>query len=242
MGRSQANKSRQNDRSSGKRVRKAGKRREGRRKPFLVGITGGIGAGKSEVASLYRKLGYPVFSADEIAREIVAPGSPALREIRRLFGPGSLREDGSLDRAFVRARIAESPGLRRKLEAITHPRIQRRALRLARDAQRSGAGVVFYEAPLLFEAGGDRRMDKVICVHARDRLRLERVRKRDGGSLAQARKLLASQMPQREKMRRADFLVANEGSRKELEAAALAVLGRLAPLNSNAPGSPSPAG
>ncbi len=202
---------------------------------LLVGITGGIGAGKSAVATVYRELGYPVFSADEIAREIVEPGTPALREIRELFGSEAMKADGTLDRAFVRKCIAEEPPLRFKLETITHPRIQARTLQLAKQAFSEGAKIVFYEAPLLFEAKSEKKMDKVICVHADDKIRIKRVVKRDGGTRELAEKLLASQMPQAEKMRLSDYAIENNGSEKELKKAALSVLER---LNSTVPNSP----
>jgi dephospho-CoA kinase len=196
-------------------------------KRLLVGITGGLGAGKSQLAALYREAGYPVFGADEIAREIVASGMPALQEITRLFGAKALRADGSLDRAFVRARITADPTLRKQLEAITHPRIQERAQALAQEAFARGASLVFYEAPLLFEAKSDRKLDKVICVHAPDELRIERVMRRDGTSREDTEKLLASQLPQEEKMRRSDYLVENSGGLEELRAEAERVLGEI---------------
>lgn len=202
--------------------------KEKRVKKRIVGITGGIGAGKSAVATLYREAGYPVFSADEIAREIVDVGSSALGEIAQVFGPQSLRADGSLDRAYVRQAMASHPDLRLKLEAITHPRIQARSESLAREAFAKGATIVFYEAPLLFEAKSDRAMDKVICVHAPDEMRIERTMKRDGCSREEAEKILRSQMLQEEKMRRADFLIENAGDLAQLKAAAMLVLVALA--------------
>ncbi len=196
-------------------------------KRLLVGITGGIGAGKSAVATLYREAGFPVFSADEIAREIVRPGSSALKEIRLLFGPSSIKLDGNLDRSLVREKITGDPSLRQKLDAITHPRIQKRSLELAEAAFEGGAEIVFYEAPLLFEAQSDHTMDKVICVHAPDTLRIERTMKRDGTTREAAEMLLASQMPQEEKMRKADFLVRNSGELAELRINALETLKEL---------------
>jgi dephospho-CoA kinase len=195
-----------------------------RKKGLLVGITGGIGAGKSLVATFFREQGYPVFSADEIAREIVAPGEPALSEIVGVFGPSALLPDGTLDRASLRSRIAAEPALRLKLEAITHPRIQARSLELAEKAFAGGAKLVFYEAPLLFEAKSERRMDKVICVHAPDSVRIERTMKRDGASRELAEKLLAAQLPQEEKMRQADYLLENSGDAAALRTAAAALL------------------
>ena len=191
---------------------------------LLVGVTGGIGAGKSRLVTYFRELGYPVFSADEIAREVVAPGAPALAEIRAELGAEMIRADGVLDRARLRAAIAADPSKRLRLEAITHPRIQARSLQLAEDAFRQGAELVFYEAPLLFEARSERQMDKVICVQAPDELRIARTMKRDGGSRELAEKLLHSQLPQEEKARRADFVIENSGSEADLRAAADAVL------------------
>lgn len=194
---------------------------------LLVGITGGIGAGKTSLATFYREAGYPVFSADEIAREIVGVGQPALAEIAALFGASALAADGTLNRAAVRSQIAADPSLRLRLEAITHPRIQARSLELAKAAFAGGAEIVFYEAPLLFEAKSDRAMDKVICVHAPDSIRVDRVVARDRTSRAEAEKLLASQMPQAEKMKRSDFLVENSGDKAALKAQAAAVLAKL---------------
>lgn len=194
---------------------------------LLVGITGGIGAGKSAVATLYRELGYTVLSADEIAREIVLPGSLALKEIRLLFGPDAIRKDGNLDRPLLRSRITADPSLRMKLDAITHPRIQKRSLELANQAFAGGAEIVFYEAPLLFEAKSESPMDKVICVHAPDELRIERTMKRDGSSREEAEKLLASQMPQAEKIDRSDYLVENKGNLEELRVNAIDVLEKI---------------
>ncbi len=201
---------------------------QGRKKGLLVGITGGIGAGKSLLATYYREKGYPVFSADEIAREIVAPGSPALPEIVGVFGPSALLPDGTVNRALLREKIAADPALRLKLEAITHPRIQARSLALANDSFAGGARVVFYEAPLLFEANSDRTMDKVICVHAPDEMRIARAVARDGSSRELVEKLLRSQIPQEEKMKKSDFLVENAGTEAELRIAGdkiLALLG-----------------
>lgn len=192
-----------------------------------MGITGSIGAGKSAVAQLYREAGYTVLSADEIAREIVMPNAPALKEIRMLFGPQALRMDGTLDRALVRAKITENPGLRLQLEAITHPRIQARSAALADAEFKRGAKIVFYEAPLLFEAKSDTSMDKVICVHAREDLLLERAMRRDGSSREAAAQLLAAQIPQSKKMSRSDYLVRNEGDLNELRVNALEVLEQL---------------
>lgn len=196
-------------------------------KTTLVGITGGIGAGKSALARVFSEAGYPVISADELAREVVAPGSPALVEISALFGSGCLAPDGSLNRGFVRDAISRNEKLRLALEKITHPRIQALSLARSREHFARGSTLVFYEAPLLFEAGGDSKMDAIICVHAPNRVRIARVVARDGRSREEVERLIASQMPQAEKMSRSDHLVLNDGSEEELKARGLELLERL---------------
>ena len=218
----------------GQRVTKKQRSNKTGQKQLLVGITGGIGAGKSAVATVYREAGYPVFSADEIAREIVRPGSSALKEVRLLFGAQAIQMDGNLDRAFVRGKITADPSLRLKLEAITHPRIQKRSLELAQAAFDDGAEIVFYEAPLLFEAKSDHAMDKVICVHAPDEARIERTMKRDSSSKQSVEAFFAAQMSQEEKMKKCDFLVRNSGDLAELKLNALEVLKELKALPDNA--------
>lgn len=171
-----------------------------------------------------------MISADEIAREVVRPGSSALKEIRLLFGAQAIKMDGNLDRAYVRSKITADPTLRQKLDSITHPRIQKRSLELAQAAFDDGAEIVFYEAPLLFEAKSEHGMDKVICVHAPDELRIERTMKRDGSPREAAEKLLGSQMPQDEKMKKSDFLVRNSGDLAEMKLNAMEVLKELQAL------------
>lgn len=186
-------------------------------KTKLIGITGGIGAGKSAVSAYLSAKGYPVLSADELAREVTATGSEALKEIRQLFGEGSRLPDGSLNRAFVRSEILKDEKKRKALEAITHPRIQALSKQKSAELAAQGHKVIFYEAPLLFEAKSDRNMDAVLCVYAEDGKRIRRVMDRDGSDHAHAEKLLKSQMPQEEKMKRSDFLLENNGTLKELE-------------------------
>lgn len=200
------------------------------KKRLLVGITGGIGAGKSLLSRYFSKAGYPVLSADEIAREITQPGSAAIEEIRSAFGEDAILPDGSIHRAFIRSEITKDPSLRAKLDGITHPKIQTLSKQRADEFFQNGSSIVFYEAPLLFEAKSDRNMDKVICVHAPDSVRIQRVIARDKVSKADAEKLLRSQMPQDEKMKKSDFLVENSASEAQLEKNAEAVLQELLKL------------
>jgi dephospho-CoA kinase len=199
-------------------------KKQPKHKTLWVGITGGIGSGKSTVSRIFAEAGYDVLSADEIARELTQPGAEALPEIQKLFGNKTLATDGSMDRAHLRNEIIRDPALRLKLEAILHPRIQALSKQKAAELFKAGKKIVFYEAPLLFEAKSEKQLDKVITVHANDALRVERVMKRDKCSREQAEKLLASQMPQAEKMKRADFLIANDGDEEKLLANAQQVL------------------
>lgn len=196
-------------------------------KHLWVGITGGIGSGKSTVSRVFAEAGYPVLSADEINRELTQPGGHALGEIRNVFGEEAITGDGSLDRSFLRSEITRDPNLRLKLEAIMHPKIQAESKRRVEELFQQGKKIVFYEAPLLFEAKSEKALDLVVCVHASDETRIHRTMKRDKCTREQAEKLLKSQMPQDEKMRRSDFLIENEGSERELAAAAEETLKKL---------------
>lgn len=175
----------------------------------LVGLTGGIATGKSTFAAALRALGAPVVDADALARQVVAPGAPALAEVARAFGPGVLQADGALDRQALGALVFADPAARRRLEAITHPAI--RQAMLAETARLAAAGhdLAFYDAPLLFEVGLDQAMALVVVVFAPPEAQLARLAARDGLSRAQAEARLAAQLPVAEKAARADVVVDN---------------------------------
>jgi dephospho-CoA kinase len=185
-------------------------------KNLLVGITGTIGSGKSTLSRIYAEAGYPVLSADEFARELTTKDAPALHEIRNVFGERAIAGDGTLDRAFLRAEIIRDEKLRKKLELILHPKIQALTWERAKQLFTSGKALVFYEAPLLFEAKSENNMDYVICVHAAEETLIQRVMKRDKSSREHAEKLLASQLSQAEKIKRSDFVIENGGDEKAL--------------------------
>lgn len=144
---------------------------------LLVGLTGGIGSGKSTVAERLEQLGVPVINADVIAREIVAPGEPALTEIADRFGPEVLHEDGTLDRAALAGVVFADPEARRALDRITHPRIAARvAERIAElAAEDDPPSVVVVDHPLLVETGQAARFDEVVVVEAPEDLRVARL-------------------------------------------------------------------
>jgi len=188
----------------------------------ILGVTGGIAAGKSTVVGEFRRLGAEVVSADQLSREAVEAGSPALERIVERFGPPVLHADGTLDREKMAHIIFGDASARRELEAIVHPVIEKLAQqKLA--AARSRSRLVVYEAPLLFELAAQRRVDRVLVVTVEEKEQLRRLMARDGLSEEAARRRIAAQMPQAEKIARADFVIDNTGAQE----AALARVRRL---------------
>jgi dephospho-CoA kinase len=179
---------------------------------MILGVTGGIASGKSTVTRMLRELGAAVVSADELAREAVRSGSATLRRLVERFGSGILLADGTLDRKSLAARIFADPQAREALNRITHPAIAALAAERLRELTRRGERLIVYEAPLLFEAGADKRVDAVLVVRLDERLQLGRLMARDGLDEAQARARIAAQMPQGEKVARADYVVDNSGT------------------------------
>lgn len=182
----------------------------------VVGLTGGIASGKTTFAAALRARGAAVVDADALARAAVAPGSPALAEIARAFGPDAIAADGTLDRARMAARVFGDPEARRRLEAITHPAVRRA---MAEETARLGAAghdLVFYDAPLLFEVGLDRTLDSVVVVWAPAELQRARLVARDELDAEAVEARLAAQLPIDEKAARADFVVENVGAPADL--------------------------
>ncbi|HEY8530762.1 MAG TPA: dephospho-CoA kinase [Limnochorda sp.] len=183
----------------------------------VVGLTGGIATGKSLVAGFFREMGAAVVDADELARQVTAPGEPALAEIRRVFGPGVFTPEGELDRRALGRVVFADPEKRRALERIVHPRVRQRLEEAVARFQAAGAPLIVLEIPLLFEAGEPllRLIDWVVVVTAPEAVQLERLKARNGLTEAEARARMAAQMPLAEKVKRADYLVDNGGSPEE---------------------------
>ena len=187
------------------------------RRFLLVGLTGGIATGKSTVSEMLRQLGCIVIDADQLAREVVAPGEPALAEVVREFGD-VLTSDGTLDRKKVAAIVFADPAHRHRLEAILHP-----AIRARFDAQldalaRDGFdGIVIFDAPVMIESGGYKHMDRLIVVATDEATQRARLVGRDGDAADGARRI-ASQMPLAEKVKLADYVIDNSGDRAATEA------------------------
>lgn len=179
---------------------------------LVIGLTGGVGTGKSTVARRLLELGAEVLDADRYAREAVAKGEPALEAIRRRFGDRVLLADGSLDRKALGAIVFRDEGARRDLEAIVHPEVRARMRRDLERLKRSGASVAVCDIPLLYETGYALDwVDGVLVVYAPEWLQKERVIARDGLSPDEAERRIRAQIPTEEKARRADWVIHNDG-------------------------------
>jgi dephospho-CoA kinase len=184
---------------------------------LVIGLTGGIGSGKSAASRRFEALGVPIVDADQVAREVVDPGEPALSEIVASFGADLVRADGTLDRARLRERVFADPDARRRLEAILHPRIRARmSERLAGLPADTPYAVCVI--PLLFETSQRDLADRVLVVEAAESVRVARVTGRDGVSEEQVRRILDAQCPAEVRAAGADDLIVNEGSESELAA------------------------
>ncbi|HTS87515.1 MAG TPA: dephospho-CoA kinase [Gemmatimonadales bacterium] len=195
-----------------------------------VALTGNIAAGKSSVCELFRRWGATIIDADQLTREVEAPGSPVLGAIVARFGPGVVRSDGTLDRAGLRAIVLADPGARRDLEAMVHPAVEARRAALVEAARRRGDRIVISDIPLLFEAGKPEGFDAVVLVDAPVELRLARLMRDRGWDETEARRMLAAQGSAEAKRGwrggpalAAPFIIENAGDRAELEAQAARV-------------------
>ena len=183
----------------------------------IWGLTGNIGSGKSTVGRLLAARGIPVVDADQVAREVVEPGRPALSEISARFA-GVLRPDGTLDRKALAGRVFVDATERTALEHILHPRIaQEVASRMASLAEAGHAAAV-YEAALIVENGLQRGLDGLIVVTAPEEARIARLRLRDRMSEEEARARIAAQLPETEKAKEATVVIENRGAEAELSA------------------------
>ena len=180
-----------------------------------IGLTGGIGSGKSTVASRLHKLGAKVIDADQVAREIVEPGQPALAELAEAF-KGILAEDGSLNRAELARQAFATPEATEKLNSITHPRIRERTQELFSEAEEQGVEVLVYDMPLLIENGEYKQMDHVLVVDAPDDVRVDRLVNQRGLDEGDARRRIAAQIDRETRLQVADTVLDNGGERENL--------------------------
>jgi dephospho-CoA kinase len=172
-----------------------------------IALTGGVASGKSTVARLFQALGARLIDTDQVSREVVAAGSPALAQLVERFGPQILQGDAALDRARLRDIVFSDPAARAQLEAITHPAIRGRVAQLSAQA---GGPYQIIAVPLLVETGTQRNYDRVLVVDCSPELQLQRLMVRDGLSPEQARRILEAQASRAERLAAADDVLVNE--------------------------------
>ncbi|AUX88374.1 dephospho-CoA kinase [Acinetobacter variabilis] len=182
---------------------------------FVLGLTGGIGSGKSAASQWFESQGIAVVDADIVAREVVDIGQPALQQIREAFGDWVLLENGSLNRRALREHIFQSPEARKTLENITHPAIRTSILQQLHAAQSPYAILV---SPLLFETNQHELTQHTLLIDAAIELQIQRASQRDGQNVEQIQKIIAAQMPREQKCAMADDIVLNDGELEHLYA------------------------
>lgn len=176
-----------------------------------VGLTGGIGCGKSTVVRQFQALAIPVVDADVIAREVVQPGQPALQEIADTFGVGILQADGGLDRARLRQQVFGVPERLAQLEAILHPRIQVGILTAMEGAAEQGSPYIVVDVPLLLEKGYGVLFDRIVVVDCFPEQQRERVSQRDGSSQEVIDAIMQRQISRQARLQAADDVIENMG-------------------------------
>jgi dephospho-CoA kinase len=183
-------------------------------KTLVVGLTGGIGSGKSTVAHRFQALGVPVIDADELARQLVEPGQPALDEIISTFGSAAITAEGRLDRKYMRQRIFADPRQRAQLEAILHPRIRLRIKALLADIRAPYCIIVI---PLLLEARQTDLVDRILVVDSPEKEQLRRVAARDGLSDNAVMAIIKSQTDRNTRLAAADDIIVNDRDMSRLD-------------------------
>jgi len=182
---------------------------------FTLGLTGGIGSGKSAASQWFEQHGIVVVDADVVAREIVEVGQPALLQIQQAFGDWVLQKDGTLNRRALREHIFQSNDARRILESITHPAIRQSIIQQLQDAQ---SPYVILVSPLLFETNQHELTDHTLLIDASIELQIQRAAQRDGQNIEQIHRIIATQMPREQKQQLADDIVLNDGHLEHLYA------------------------
>ncbi|NUK30668.1 dephospho-CoA kinase [Parageobacillus sp. VR-IP] len=191
---------------------------------LTIGLTGGIASGKSTVTKMIRELGIPVIDADQVARDVVKVGEEAYTQIVATFGQDILQANGEIDRAKLGAIVFHNEQERKKLNAIVHPAVRRRMMAEKEEYVQSGAKTIVLDIPLLFESELTHLIDKVIVVYVDDEVQLERLMKRNGFSKEEALARIRSQMSLREKVKKADAVINNNGTVEKTKQQLLQIL------------------
>lgn len=184
---------------------------------MIIGLTGGIGSGKSTVARAFEALGAAWVDADDVAREIVLPKEPALLAIQSRFGDQVMHQDGTLNRAALREIVFNDPEQRQWLESITHPKIRERLVQHLERFKAQGAPYVLLVSPLLFETGQDALVNRTVVVDVPQALQLSRTQQRDGVSESQVRAILAAQLSREQRLAKADDVIDNSGDHASMK-------------------------
>ncbi|MBR0081641.1 MAG: dephospho-CoA kinase [Clostridia bacterium] len=174
----------------------------------IIGLTGGIGSGKSTAAAFFREHGVPTLDADVYARAALEPGTESYAETVALFGPDVVRADGTLDRGRIAGIVFAEESLRLRLNGIVHPYVQRR---MREDTERLDAPLIVWEVPLLFESGFDRFCDRTAAILCDEAVRAARIVARDGGSMEQAYARIRAQITDAERAALATDTIENNG-------------------------------
>lgn len=203
-------------------------------KAYVIGLTGGIGCGKSEAAKYLASLGALHLDADQVSRSLTAENGEALPEIRRVFGDGVFNDDGTLDRKSMAEIVFNDPSARRNLEGIIHPLVQRSMLRQMDEAARQGIKVIILDVPLLFETGMDTLCDECWTMYTDRETQIERIMERDNATREHAEARIDSQMSSEERNARAARVIDSsksiERTRSELGSLYNGVLKKLEKL------------
>ncbi len=202
---------------------------------LIIGLTGGIGSGKSTVAGYFAQLGIPVIDTDQLARELVVAGSPALKEITEAFGPEILLPDGSLNRARLKRRVFSDSVQRRRLEGILHPRIY---TELQHRSQSLRAPYCVWVIPLLLESGATARVHRVLVIDTPEALQRQRVLERDGMDEDTLAGILRSQVSRNERLQAADDIIVNDADLAHLQQQVITLHHRYLGLASTPPSPP----
>ncbi len=189
----------------------------GKRRFIAIGITGGIGSGKTEVCKIFERMGVPALSADSIAKEISNYDPRVKQLLVKLLGPQAYTSEGVLDRPFVASKVFSSESVQKKINAIIHPRVEDEVQSRFSEMERSGTPIGIVEAALIYEAGLDRLLDAVVVVDAAEENRINRVINRDTSTKSAVLDRIKSQMDPSAKLKKADYIVHNDGTIEELE-------------------------
>ena len=185
---------------------------------LLAGLTGGMGSGKTTVGQMLNDLGAHIIDADTITRSLVEPGQPAFQEIVHLLGSGVLRDDGTLDRGKIADRVFNDTGKKAALEAILHPRVFAEEQRQYNEIRKSDpSALVVLDAALLIESGNYRKVDKVIVVACDEETQIQRILAKNKFTRADIERRLRQQMPLKEKIKFADYVLHNDSGYPELK-------------------------